>query len=80
MAFGFSDSHWGDLQAALFEHAQSNEVAKCEATAFGAKYVVDGPFETPDGRRPNLRTVWFVVQGEQVPRLVTAYPLKEDRT
>jgi hypothetical protein len=79
-AFGFSDSRWDDLRASLLEHGQSNDVTKCEETAFGAKYIVEGPLVTPDRRRPMLRSVWFVAVDEQAPRLVTAYPLKEDRT
>jgi hypothetical protein len=31
--------------------------------------------ETPDGRKPVVRSVWFIEHGSQTPRFVTAYPL-----
>jgi len=31
----------------------------------------------PDGRSPLVRAVWLVESGEDVPRLVTAYPLEK---
>lgn len=79
VAFGFRLDAW----EALRQHAQENDVAQTIATDFGTKYIVDGPPETPDGRRPRLRTVWFVGGGEAwfvgggeaLPRFVTAYPI-----
>jgi hypothetical protein len=35
---------------------------------------VSGALETPDGRNPLVRTVWFVGFDDLRPRLVTAYP------
>jgi hypothetical protein len=37
---------------------------------------VEGPLLAPDGRSPNLRAVWFIDNGQDTPRFVTAYPLK----
>lgn len=73
--FGFSASRWGDFTAALIRHARANEVTKVDDTEFGTRYTVDGPLETPDGRRPKVRVVWFVKRGESAPRLLTAFPL-----
>ncbi len=73
--FGFSASRWGGFTAALIRHARANEVAKVDDTEFGTRYTVDGPLETPDGRRPMVRVVWFVERGESAPRLLTAFPL-----
>jgi len=76
--FGFRSCKWEILAKALTEHAESNEVYKVEETCFGLRYTVEGPIETPDGRAPNVRVVWFVRYDEIAPRLVTAYPcLKE---
>ena len=43
---------------------------------FGVRYVIEGPLTAVDGRRPNLRSIWFIDTGKDDPRLVTAYPLK----
>ncbi len=45
-------------------------------TAFGTRYVVEGILHTPDGRTPTVCVVWFVDNGDGVPRLVTAFPGK----
>jgi hypothetical protein len=44
--------------------------------AFGPRYEVDGELTAPDGRRPRIRSVWQVDEGEIAPRLITAYPLE----
>ena len=43
-------------------------------TPFGTRYVVEGIMEVPDGRTPSIRSVWFVAEGEEIPRFATAYP------
>jgi len=75
-AFGFTRTRWEDLRAALLVHAKEHEVATVEPSPFGTRYVVEGPLETPDGRKPIARTIWFVEAGDETPRFVTAYPVR----
>ena len=75
--FGFSREDWETLASALRNHAATHEVAKIESSPFGTRYIVEGEIVSPDGRNPLVRVIWFVETGEEVPRLVTAYPLKE---
>jgi hypothetical protein len=77
-AFGFALDAWERLAAALKEHAFAIEVARIETSPFGTRYVVEGRLRTPSGRTPGVRTVWFTATEGDIPRLVTAYPLKED--
>jgi hypothetical protein len=42
--------------------------------AFAPRYEVDGELTAPDGRRPRIRSVWQVDEGQTAPRLITAYP------
>lgn len=77
--FGFTRAVWESLADALWRHARDNDVAVTEETPFGTSYAVDGPLTAPDGRTPRIRSVWFIETGEAIPRLVTAYPLKEGR-
>jgi hypothetical protein len=37
-------------------------------------YTIRGLLDTPDERNPTIVVVWFIEKGEDVPRLVTAYP------
>lgn len=73
---GFTSSDWRALADALRLHAAEHPVAVAAETAFGVRYVVVGILPTPDGRGPTVRTVWFIEHGEEIPRLVTAYPAK----
>ena len=75
LCFGFSTDRWEELRDALLAHAASARLVSVEHTAFGMKYILEGPLRSPTGRQPQLRAVWFVEAGEQVPRLVTAYPV-----
>ena len=64
------------IVAALHGVATSGEVVERVESPHGEKYLVDGPLESPTGRKPLVRTVWIVDRGEQAPRLV-AYPGEE---
>ena len=76
LGFGFTGDAGQTLAAALLKHAAEHEVAKVENTPFGTRYVVEGTIETPYGRTPSIRSVWFLETSQVVPRFVTAYPLK----
>lgn len=76
-AVGFPASEPALLVAALKGLAISGEVVLQVASAHGQKYVVDGHLESPGGRQPFVRAVWIVDQGQERPRLVTAYPREE---
>lgn len=73
---GFALDAWQALAAALHKHAAAHEVSKVESTPFGTRYVVEGTMETPLGRTPSIRSVWFLETSQEVPRFVTAYPLE----
>ncbi len=77
--FGFSASSWRVFAGALLRHATQHEAAIADASPFGTRYTIEGELDSPDGRRPFIRTVWFVERGKDVPRLVTAYPVKRGR-
>jgi hypothetical protein len=71
---GFRPERWGELAGALIRHAADNRVEKVERSGFGTRYIVEGALDTPVGRRPVVRTVWFLDPGSSAPRIVTAYP------
>jgi uncharacterized protein DUF6883 len=73
--FGFELRNWKTLAEALREHGQQYEVSVMRQTLWGPRFEVDGELNTPDGRRPRIRTVWQLDAGEIAPRLITAYPL-----
>jgi len=75
--FGFSADAWETLARALLEHASQNEVVRIEDSPFGNSYIINGQLLTPDTRNPRVCAIWFIQTGEEVPDLVTAYPLEQ---
>lgn len=78
-SFGFVPEKWYVLAAALRHHALVNEVSETVSTPFGTNFIVEGKLETPDGRKPYVRVIWFIAMGEHDPRLATAYSQKGKR-
>jgi hypothetical protein len=74
--FGFSASEWRVLALALTEHARDHAVIKVEESPFGTRYVIEGVIHAPDGRSPEVRSIWFIETEDTTPRFVTAYPLR----
>ena len=77
--FGFNSSRWEELAGALKQHAKDNEITLEVQTTFGTRYVIDGLLTAPDGRRLNVRTAWFIDGDGEVPRFITAHPLRRRR-
>ena len=76
--FGFRPEAWEVMAVALREHGEQNEVTRVKETGFGPRYEVEGELAAPDGRRPRVRTVWQVDEGQIAPRLITAHPLEKN--
>jgi hypothetical protein len=73
--FGFTADAWEMLAEALRLHATECDIVKIEVTPFGTRYVIEGALNAPDGRRPQVRVIWFIEMGSDTPHLATAYPL-----
>ena len=80
MEFGFDPQRWEELARALKEHARNNEITREEKTIFGTRYLIEGPLRAPDGTSLNVRTAWFIDDDGEVPRFITAHPLKRRRS
>ena len=73
-ALGFHRGEWMVLRHALVAQAAAGEAEPGPATPYGRKYTGRGILQGPDGRSAPVVSVWIVLAGEHVPRLVTAYP------
>jgi hypothetical protein len=76
--FGFSANDWPAMAAALRRHATDNAVSMTAETAFGVRYVIDGPMRAPDETLLNVRSVWYIDAERDAPRFVTAHPLRKE--
>ena len=70
-ALGFDQHTWVELQRALLAHAHG-EAEPASGGAYGQKYSVRGMLQGPTGRIAPVVSVWIILAGEEVPRLVTA--------
>lgn len=70
---GFERESWAALESELLSLAKQ-EAQLGGATRFGQKYVVLGTMQGPSGRVAQVLVVWIVLNGEDFPRFVTAYP------
>lgn len=73
-ALGFDIDQPEVFEGALLEHVANSEVVQHEANEFGDKYVVEGGLDGPTGSASRVRSVWIILNEEDTPRLVTAYP------
>ena len=75
LAFGFTIEAWQRMAQALKQHANDHPVTKVEQRPpFGVHDVIEGTLNTPDGRNPAVRVVWIIDDGDDIARLVSAYP------
>lgn len=71
-SLGYSLDRWEELAADLLQLARTADfVAK--PSPFGVKYEAAGDIGRPDHRPGTVITVW-IVEANNSPRLVTAYP------
>jgi len=69
---GFTADHWEELRSRLLDLAQE-QAELGPATEYGQKYYVFGRLQGPTGAR-DVVSVWIVLVGDDIPRLVTVYP------
>ena len=72
-SLGFDQRNWTVLRDELYRFVKQ-EAHLGGTTRFGQKYVVPGTIQGPSGRVAYLVVVWIVLNGEDFPRFVTAYP------
>jgi L-ribulose-5-phosphate 3-epimerase UlaE len=72
---GFNEANISQFEKILVDIAQTETVVEVTETIYGKKYVLDGQLKTPSGDMIRLRTVWIIETGDDIPKLVTAYPL-----
>jgi len=73
---GFRRREWKTLAKALQALAMRTEVTTSTESPHGRKYVIIGRVASPSGNAAVVQTIWIVDKGQDVARLVTAYPRK----
>jgi hypothetical protein len=72
--FGFTVTDIDTFRESLIQHSMNREIEQTKYSYFGVKYELKCIMQTPDGRNPCIITVWIIENGEESPKLITAYP------
>ena len=72
-SLGYGEGDWALLMADLLAGVATTPAMASERNEFGRKYLVLVTLRVP-GRSGIVTTVWVVLDGEEFPRFVTAYP------
>lgn len=72
-SLGYTLGNWQDLADDLLQVAQTSEDFIAKSSPFGVKYEVSGALGCPGHRSGSVVSVWIVEENDP-PRLVTAYP------
>jgi hypothetical protein len=74
--FGFDLLDVETFKGSLIQHSIDRDIEKTNDSDFGIKYELKCEIKTPDGRNPCIVSVWIVENGQEIPKLVTAFPAK----
>ena len=74
VSLGFRPEDWQLLAEAFRQLATDQVVTKSIQSVHGTKDIIEGSIASPSGRSAQVRTIWITDEGQDAPRLVTAYP------
>ena len=69
----YRQAEWQLLERDLRELV-SGEALEVDEIEYGVKYEIRGTITGPEGRSGAIVTAWIVLNGEDFPRFVSAYP------
>ena len=72
--YGFHAGNVDLLRNGLLAIAKSEDIEERIRSQHGIKYIIDGTLRGPLKAAIDVRTIWIVETGKDVPRFVTAYP------
>lgn len=71
---GYAQETWRRLEADLLVFARSNEASPDGVNRYGRKFRVRGILKGPSGQSAEIVAVWIILNDEDFPRFVTAFP------
>ena len=72
--FGYRSNFWQQLRDDILRFHLRADVGTVRQTAYGTRYEIRSPLQTPSGRMLMIRTVWQIDEGTDFPRLITLFP------
>lgn len=71
---GYTLGNWQQLEADLRQSHLSADVDESRQVAYGMRYEIRAPLQTPNGRTLIVRSIWQIDMGSDDPRLITLFP------
>jgi len=72
--FGYRVANWQQLESDIRLSHLNAEVTAARQTMYGMRYEIHAPLHTPVGRILQVRTIWQIDDGADIPRLITLFP------
>lgn len=70
---GYTHEYWGKLERDIREQHLSKDEMEGKPSPFGKKYEIKAPLKGPKSVIM-VTSVWIILKGEEVPRLITLIP------
>lgn len=80
LRFGFDRSEPQTLREALLRHVRENRGTFQGKTPYGRKWKVRGRLISPDGRNPDIASVWQIDHDKTYPRFITITDLDQEES
>lgn len=73
-ALGYQQEQWPQLEADLRAQLAMHDALPVASSPYGQKFEIRAVLTGPSGRSAEVVSIWIILVGDDVPRLVTAYP------
>ena len=74
--YGFTGDNWQALADLLYSHVKDGNAEVVEITKYGTLFKAAGMITSSTKRTIILQSIWLVDNGKNIPRFITAYPIK----
>lgn len=71
---GYTKENWEKLINDIRNYHLPLDAEPVERNKYGRKYVIKGNFKSPSGKIVMLKSMWIILDGEDIPRFITIYP------
>ena len=72
-SFGYTQKEWKQLELDIRTILQ-NDAEKKDNIPYGQKFIIRGNITGPSNKVTEIVTVWIILNNEDFPRFITAYP------
>lgn len=72
-SLGYQQDRWETLDRDI-RALIAGDAKPLELTEYGKKYAIHGSVTGPNGRSARIVSIWIILNAENVPRFITAYP------